>query len=317
MAEIGLFLSSEENGPSALLAQARQAEESGLQSVLISDHFHPWVERQGESPFVWSVVGGIAASTKLKITTGVTCPTVRIHPAIVAQAAATSQLMSDGRFVLGVGAGEALNEHILGHRWPPVDTRHEMLEEAVHVIRRLWDGASVTFHGRHYTVENAQIYSLPETPPPIVVSSFGPQATELAARIGDGLVTIKPSKETVEQYRQKRGQGPIIGALKVSWGSDEKRAVKQAHELWATECLPGQLNQELATPTHFEQAASIVTEEMVAQSIPCGPDPERHIEAIEEYFRAGFDELYIGQIGPDIPGFLDFFQQELRGRLSI
>ena len=182
MAEIGLFLSSEEHGPMALLAQAHQAEEAGLRSVFVSDHFHPWLDRQGESPFVWSIIGGIAATTKLKVTTGVTCPTVRIHPAIIAQAAATSQLLLDGRFVLGVGSGEALNEHILGHRWPLTETRHEMLEEAIDIIRRLWQGDTVTHHGRHYTVENARIFSRPETPPPVVVSSFGPEATAMAAR---------------------------------------------------------------------------------------------------------------------------------------
>ena len=316
MAEIGFFLSSEEHGPSALVAQARQAEEVGLRSIFISDHFHPWLDRQGQSPFVWSVIGGIAATTRLKVTSGVTCPTVRIHPAVIAQAAATSQLMLDGRFVLGVGSGEALNEHILGHRWPPTETRHEMLEEAVGVIRQLWQGGNVTHHGRYYTVENARIYSRPETPPPVAVSAFGPEATSLAARIGDGLVTTQPSVDTVQQYREQGGRGPVIGAVKVCWDSDESRAIKQAHDLWPTECLPGQLNQELPMPAHFEQAGTLVTEEMVAKAIACGPDPQRHLEVIEQYLNAGFDELYISQIGPDVAGFLSFFAKELRGRLA-
>ena len=161
MAEIGAFLSSEEHGPGALVAQAKLAEEAGIRSIFISDHFHPWIDRQGESPFVWGVIGAISASTSHKVTTGVTCPTVRIHPAILAQAAATAQLLLEGRFVFGVGSGEALNEHILGHHWPPVDTRLEMLEEAVEVIRKLWEGGLTTHHGRYYAVENARIYSLP------------------------------------------------------------------------------------------------------------------------------------------------------------
>ena len=176
MAEIGLFLSSEEHGPKELVAQAQRGEEAGFGSVFISDHFHPWIDRQGESPFVWSVIGGIAATTEMKVTTGVTCPLVRIHPAIVAQAAATSQLLLDGRFVLGVGTGEALNEHILGDHWPPAATRLEMLEEAVGLLREMWEGKRTTRYGRHYTVENARIYSCPDAPPPIVVSAFGPEA---------------------------------------------------------------------------------------------------------------------------------------------
>lgn len=316
MAEIGLFLSSEEHGPTALVTQARQAEEAGLRSVFISDHFHPWLERQGESPFVWSVIGGIAATTTLKVTTGVTCPTVRIHPAVIAQAAATANLMLEGRFAFGVGSGEALNEHVLGHRWPPTATRHEMLEEAVEVIRRLWEGESVTHHGRYYTVENARIYSRADTAPPILVSAFGPAATALAARIGEGLVTTKPSADTVRHYRDEGGRGPIVGAMKVCWDDDEGRAVKLAHELWATECLPGELNQELPTPAHFDQAASLVTEDAVARAIPCGPDPERYVTAVREFLDAGFDELYIGQIGPDVSGFLSFYDRELRGRIE-
>lgn len=316
MTEIGLFLSSEEHDPCALVDQARRGEEAGFSSVLISDHFHPWTDRQGQSPFVWSVIGGIAATTRLKVTTGVTSPIMRVHPAIVAQAAATCQLMTDGRFVLGVGTGEALNEHIVGRHWPPATTRLEMLDEAVAVIRELWEGSTVTHHGPHFTVENARIYSRPEQAPPIVVSGFGPQAVAVAARIGDGFVTTRPDRSAVEAYRGQGGSGPTIGAVKVCFDTDEARARKLAHELWPTDCLPGQLNQELAMPDHFEQASSIVTEEMVASTIACGPDPERHVQAIGRYVEAGFDEVYVNQIGPDQAGFLDFFRTELAPRLA-
>jgi G6PDH family F420-dependent oxidoreductase len=316
MAEIGLFLSSEEHGPKPLLDQAQQGEAAGFRSIFISDHFHPWTDRQGESPFVWGVIGAVAASTQLKVTTGVTCPLIRIHPAIVAQAAATAQLLLDGRFVLGVGTGEALNEHILGDHWPPVATRLDMLEEAVGILRQMWKGENTTHHGRHYTVENARIYSCPDTPPPIVVSGFGPEARAVAARIGDGFVTTTPDNEAISDYKEHGGRGPTIAALKVCFDTDEARARKQAHELWPTTGLPGQLSQELPMPLHFEQAASIVTEDMVAEKVPCGPDPERHLKAISQYLDAGFDEVYINQIGPDQKGFLEFYRKELEPRLA-
>jgi G6PDH family F420-dependent oxidoreductase len=316
MAELGYFLSSEENGPRQLMQYAQMGEQAGLTDILISDHYHPWIERQGESPFVWSVIGAIAASTNCKVTTGVTCPTVRIHPAIIAQAAATSSLLLGGKFVLGVGSGEALNEHILGTRWPEAPLRLEMLEEAVDIMRELWRGEFVSHHGKHYTVENARIYSAPDQPIPVYVSGFGPMATALAARIGDGYVNASPSKEGTSVYRREGGRGPAIGALKVCWGTDEAAAQKLAYDLWKTTGVPGELNQELPMPGHFEQAAELVTEDQVANSIPCGPDPERHLTAIREYFDAGYDQVYIGQIGEDQAGFLDFFSKEIRPRLE-
>ncbi|HZU78695.1 MAG TPA: TIGR03557 family F420-dependent LLM class oxidoreductase [Acidimicrobiales bacterium] len=317
MAEIGFFLSSEEHGPRPLLEYARMAEDAGFRSVLISDHYHPWLERQGESPFVWGVIGAIAGCTGLKVTTGVTCPTVRIHPAVVAQAAATSSLLLQGRFVLGVGSGEALNEHILGDRWPPTDVRLEMLEEAIEVMRQLWQGGFVSHHGPHYTVENARIYSCPDTPPPVLVSGFGPKATELAARIGDGFVSTSPEPEAVKGYRECGGEGPAVAAVKVCWGRDEAAARKLAFELWKTTAVPGELNQELPVPAHFEQASGTVTEDMVADKIVCGPDPERHAEILTRYLDAGYDEIYVSQIGDDQQGYLDFYFGEVRPRLSL
>jgi G6PDH family F420-dependent oxidoreductase len=316
MTEIGYFLSSEEHGPAALVQQAQLAEEGGFRSVLVSDHFHPWLDRQGESPFVWSVIGGIASTTRLHVTTGVTCPIERIHPAVVAQAAMTSQLMLDGRFALGVGSGEALNEHILGSHWPPAPVRLEMLEEAVSVIRKLWTGELTSHHGRFYTVENARLYSCADEPPPIVVSAFGGASLALAARIGDGLVTTRPEAETIAGYREHGGDGPAIAAVKVCWDEDEARARRLAHELWPTDLLPGQLNQELALPSLFEAASSLVTEASVAERISCGPDPERHAAAIAAYLEAGFDKVYVNQIGPEQAGFIEFFNKELRQRLG-
>ena len=188
--KIGYFLSSEEWGPHDLISQAVKAEQAGFEGLWISDHYHPWNDEQGHSPFVWSVIGAIAQATEsMKVTTAVTCPTVRIHPAIIAQAAATSAVLLDGRFCLGLGSGEALNEHILGGRWPGADERLEMLEEAVEVIRALWQGGVQHHRGRHYRVEHARVYDLPEPAPPIVLSGFGPKSVKLAARIGDGYCT--------------------------------------------------------------------------------------------------------------------------------
>lgn len=313
--KLGYFLSSEEHSPTELLDQAIAAEEAGFSSIFISDHFHPWLDRQAQSPFVWSVIGAIAARTKLEIMTGVTCPTVRIHPAIIAQAAATTQLLCDGRFRLGVGTGEKLNEHILGDRWPSAAVRLEMLEEAIEVIRGLWDGDTYSHHGAYYTVENARIYSLPDSPPPIIVSGFGPRSATAAARIGDGFVTTKPLSEHVEKYREAGGSGAAVGVTKVCWGADEKQAVRTAFELWPTEALSGQLSQELPMPEHFKEAASVVTEDMVAETIPCGPDPDRHLQSLRQYVQAGFDELYINQIGDDARGFFAFFNEKIRPEL--
>ncbi len=316
MSEIGYFLSSEEHGPSDLVAYARQAEEAGFTSAWVSDHFHPWNDQQGQSPFVWSVIGGIGATTRLRLTTAVTCPTMRIHPAVIAQAAATSAVMMPGRFLLGVGTGENLNEHILGQHWPPTAIRLEMLEEAVEVMRRLWTGEITTHEGKHYRVENARIYSVPEQPPPVLVSAFGPKAADVAARIADGLVSTSPDAETVERYRSQGGSGPAQAGIKVCWAADEAAARRTAHQLWANSGLPGQLAQELPMPAHFEQASQLVTEDQIAETIVGGPDPEPYVEMVRTYLDAGFDEVYISQVGKDQAGFFDFYRKELAPRLT-
>ena len=231
MPTYGIFLSSEETSPRALVEQARSAERAGFSTVTISDHFHPWMDSQGQSPFVWSVIGGIAATTGLEVTTAVTCPTHRIHPAVLAQATATCSSMLRGRFRFGVGTGERLNEHVLGQHWPPARVRRSMLEEAIGVIRDLWSGEVVTHHGEHFTVENARIYTEPAGAVPILVSAFGPEAGDLAARIADGVVTTSPDRDLVEQYRTAGGRGPSIATVKVCWGRDEEVAKKEAHRL--------------------------------------------------------------------------------------
>ncbi|WP_411122627.1 TIGR03557 family F420-dependent LLM class oxidoreductase [Streptomyces sp. x-19] len=316
MAEYGYFLACEEHGPAALVDQARMAEEAGFTSLWISDHYHPWNEAQGQSPFVWSVIGALSQATSLPIETAVTCPTIRLHPAVTAQAAATAAVQTGGTFRLGVGSGEALNEHVLGDRWPQAAVRLEMLEEAVAVMRKLFTGEEVSHHGKHYTVENARLYTVPEQPVPVDVSGFGPAATELAGRIGDGFITMTPDEDAVERFRRAGGKTKTVrGGLKVCWAPDRAQGVKTAHHLWANEQLPGELPQILPTPSHFEQANHLVTLNQVADAVPCGPDPNTHVSAITSYVEAGFDSVYIGQIGPDQEKFFEFYAAEILPRL--
>ena len=311
--KIGYFLSSEEFGPRDLVAQAVKAQEAGFQDLWISDHFHPWNDEQGHSPFVWSVIGVIAqAAPGMHVTTAVTCPTMRIHPAVIAHAAATAAVLLDGRFILGVGTGEALNEHILGDRWPSAPERREMLEEAVEIMRELWSGGVTSHRGRHYQVDHARIYDLPAEPPKIIVSGFGPRSIELAAEIGDGFATVGPDAEAVEQFRAHARRGRLVaGGLKVCYDADEQRARETVYRLWPNEALPGELAQVLPTTAHFEQASELVTLEAATADTPCGPDLEKHIAAIRAYQDAGFDELYIQQIGPGQDAFFRAFSEHV------
>ncbi len=317
MPSYGYFLSCEEFGPAELVRQAKLAERAGFERLWISDHFHPWNDQQGQSPFVWSVIGALSEATSLPITTAVTCPTVRLHPAIVAQAAATAAVQTGGNFVLGVGSGEALNEHIFGDAWPSTATRLAMLEEAVGVIRALHRGEQVDHQGAFYTVANARIYTLPSEPVPIYVSGFGAKSARLAGRIGDGFMSVQPDAELIEAFRSAGGgDRPAQGALKVCYGPDEQQALTTAHRLWPNEQLPGELAQLLPTPRHFEQASSLVTRDQVASATPCGPDVGRHVRAITEYVTAGYDEIYLQQIGPDQEAFFDFWANTLSAEVG-
>jgi coenzyme F420-dependent glucose-6-phosphate dehydrogenase len=315
---LGYKLSSEEHGPNDLVANARGAERAGFEFALISDHYHPWIDRQGHSPFVWSVIGGIAAATeRLRLGTGVTCPTIRIHPAIVAHAAATSTAMLEGRFFFGVGTGENLNEHIVGDRWPVTDVRLEMLEEAVEIIRSLWTGERCTHHGRHYTVENARLYTRPDQPPPVFVAASGPKAAALAGRIGDGLIGVAPSEDTVTQFDDAGGSGkPRYAEVHVCWDEDEGRARRIAHEWWPNIAIKGELGQELPSPAHFEQAAQMVDEDDVAAVVACGPDAKSHFEVIDKFVDAGYDHVCVHQIGRNQDGFFDFYAREVLPRYA-
>jgi G6PDH family F420-dependent oxidoreductase len=311
-AALGYALSSEEHPPADLVRHARLAEESGFTFALISDHFHPWVDRQGNSPFVWSVLGAIAQATEtLSIGTGVTCPSFRIHPAIIAQAAATTAALMPNRFFLGVGTGENLNEHILGDHWPEWEVRADMLEEAIEVMRALWGGEMTSHHGRHYTVENARLYTLPKEPIPIHVAASGARMARLAGHVGNGLISTGPDRQTVKEYEDAGGDGPRFGQVTVCWSPSEAKARKVAHEWWPNVAIHGDASQELPTPATFEALAKGVTEDQVAEMVPCGPDPKPVLSAIEAYVDAGFDHVYVHQIGPDQAGFLEFAAREL------
>ncbi|MDQ3859824.1 MAG: TIGR03557 family F420-dependent LLM class oxidoreductase [Actinomycetota bacterium] len=317
MPEIGYALSSEEHPPNDLVAFARRAEDAGFTYALISDHFHPWVGAQGESPFVWATLGGIAQATeRLRVGTGVTCPTIRTHPAIIAHAAATVGAMMPGRFFLGVGTGENLNEHVTGARWPSGDERLEMLAEAIEVIRLLWQGGQHTHRGDHYTVEDACIYTLPEELPPIVVAAAKPGAAELAAQ-NDGFIGVSPEAELVQRFEQAGGAGkPRYGQVTICWAERAEQAKQTAHEVWPNAGVKGELSQELPNPEHFEQAAQMVTADNVAESVVCGPDAGPVIEQIDAYAQAGYDHVYIHQVGPDQEGFFRFAERELLPRYA-
>jgi G6PDH family F420-dependent oxidoreductase len=315
--EFGYALSSEEHGASALVANAVRAEQAGFDFVGISDHFHPWLDAQGQSPFVWSVIGGIAASTdRIKVGTGVTCPTIRIHPAILAQAVATVASMMPGRFLYGVGTGENLNEHVLGDKWPIASVRREMLEEAVQLTRLLWDGRLHTFEGRFYSVENARIYSVPDDPPPIIVAASGPEAAELAARIGDGLWSSGAEPDVSAWFEKAGGRGPRFAQLTLCYATTDDEALKTVRRVWPTSALKGPLNQELALPGHFEQAVEMVKDDDLRQSMPLGPDAAPVLEKVREAIDAGYDQVYFHQVGSDQEAFFEFWERELRPQLT-
>lgn len=313
MIEIGYKLSSEEFGPNALVDNAARAERAGFEFALVSDHFHPWIDAQGQSPFVWSVLGGLArATSSLRIGTAVTCPTMRIHPAIVAHAAATTAAMMPGRFFLGLGTGENLNEHILGEGWPSGDVRLEMLEEALEVIRLLWSGKIVSHRGPYFQVEDARLYTLPDAPPEVMIAASKSGAAELAGRAADAIITTEPSAKLLQTFDAAGGQGkPRYYEATVCWAKTERDARRLARACWPLPAAGGPLLAELPLPSHFEAAFEPITEEMLAEKIPCGPDPAAHIAALQKAADAGFTHVCVHQIGADQEGFFGFYEREV------
>ena len=317
MPAFGYTLMTEQRSPHDLVREAQLVEAAGFDFAVMSDHFHPWLESQGHSPFAWTMLGAVAERTeRLRLMTAVTCPIIRYHPAIVAQAAATVAVLSDGRFSLGVGSGENLNEHVVGHGWPPADIRLEMLEEAVEVIRLLWSGGTQSYRGRHFRVDDARLFTLPESPPPLCVAVSGERSVSLAAERGDGIVSVEPNASLTSAYEDAGGTGPRYGQVAVCWARDEASARETARELWRF-AVPGwPVMAELPSPSNFEAATSIVREEDVTGIVSCGPDPEVHAGAVRQFLDAGFDQVAILQAGDDQEGFLRFWEEELSPLLT-
>ncbi|GAA3733694.1 TIGR03557 family F420-dependent LLM class oxidoreductase [Salinactinospora qingdaonensis] len=309
---IGFKLFAEGFSPTELVRQAVRAEGAGFDFVEISDHYHPWFHGQGHSGFVWSILAAIAARTsRIELTTGVTCPMIRYHPAIVAQAAATTALLSQGRFNLGVGSGERLNEHVVAAGWPDIGLRHEMLREAVEIIRLLWQGGYQSYRGRHLALEDARVFDLPEEPPAILVAAGGPNAARIAAELGDGLFVTEPNPELTKSYTHAGGAGPQYAEVPLAWATTEKAALASARERFRFALTGWKVQSELPNPVNFEAATSLVTEENMAENFGAGPDVDRHLAVVRQFVDTGCDHLALVDAGPDVDGFFDFFTEEL------
>ncbi|WP_159941668.1 MULTISPECIES: TIGR03557 family F420-dependent LLM class oxidoreductase [unclassified Nocardiopsis] len=312
--KVGYKLFAEGFGPREIVDQAIRAEQAGFDFVEISDHYHPWLHSHGHSGFVWSMLAAIAERTdSVELATGVTCPIIRVHPAIVAQAAATTAILSEGRFTLGVGAGERLNEHVVGQGWPSATRRHEMLREAIQIIRLLWSGGYHSYDGRYLTLEDARVFDLPDEPPPIIVAAGGEEAALLAAREGDGMFCTEPSRALVSAYTETGGTGPRYAEVPLAWATNEGDALESARELFRFALTGWKVQAELPNPVNFEAATALIDRDAMRDVFAYGPDPERHVEAVREFSAAGFDHLCLINAGPDPEGFFTFFERELSG----
>ncbi len=309
MVRLGYKLMSEEHGPRDLIENAVRAEAAGFDFVSISDHFHPWVDAQGHSPFAWSVLGAIAHATKtIGITTGLTCPIIRYHPAIVAQAAATVALISNNRFTLAIGAGERLNEHVTGAVWPPAPERHAMLAEAIDIFRLLWDGEVATHKSEYFQIDHARLYDVPDKPIPLVVGISGPASIALASdKKADGIMATEPKKELTASFKKHARYSEAA----LAYAPSEEKAKAMAKERFAFSALGWHVNTELPTPAAFEAAVKYVRTEDLTETIGMGPNVERHVAAVKPYIDAGFDHIALVGIGPDQAAFIDFFKKKL------
>ncbi|MFE3861839.1 LLM class F420-dependent oxidoreductase [Streptomyces goshikiensis] len=299
MVRFGYTMMTEQAGPRELVEHVAAAERAGFDFSVTSDHYSPWLAAQGHSPYAWSVLGAAAqATTTIPLMTYVTCPTVRYHPAVVAQKAATLQLLSEGRFRLGLGSGENLNEHVVGPGWPAAHVRLAMLEEAVEIIRALFAGGGVNHHGQYFDVENARLWDLPERPPPIGVAVSGDRSCDLAGRLADLVIAIDPERELLEAFDRAGGAGkPRVGQLAVCYDPDRDAAVARAHEQFRWSAGGWRVNAELPGPAAFDQATRYVRPEDIAESIPCGDGTEEFVEAVRPFADAGFTEIALVQVG--------------------
>jgi G6PDH family F420-dependent oxidoreductase len=314
--QIGFKLFAEAHTPQEMVRQAVRAEEAGFDFVEISDHYHPWLESHGHSGFAWSILAAIAMRTeRIGLATGVTCPTIRYHPAIIAQAAATTALLSDGRFTLGVGSGEQLSEHITGHPWPVVGVRHAMLREALEIIRLLWSGGYRTYRGNHLSIEDAQVFDLPDTLPDIVVAAGGPKAARIAGELGDGLFATEPRTDLIEAYTAAGGTGSRWAEVPLAYAGTVDAALESAHRLFRFGPTGWKIQAELPNVRNFEAATAFVRREDMADAFGAGPDVETHVATVKGFADAGYDRLALISAGPDVEEFFSFYEGELAGRL--
>jgi G6PDH family F420-dependent oxidoreductase len=312
----GYKLSAEGFGPKELIRQAVRAEQAGFDFVEISDHYHPWLDVQGHSPFAWNVLSAIAVRTStLGLATGVTCPTVRYHPAIIAQAAATLGIISDNRFTLGIGAGERLNEHVVGQGFPSVRGRHERLVEALEIINLLWQGGYQSYEGKHLQLEDARVFDLPDELPVIAVAAGGKLAAELAATHATGLFATEPRPDLVGAYTAKGGNGPKYAEVPMAWATTEQAGVEEALKTTRWAVTGWKVMSELPNPVNFDAASQTVRPEDIREQFAVGPDPQPYADAVKKYTDAGFDHIVLQNAGPDPDGFLDFFAKELKDQL--
>jgi G6PDH family F420-dependent oxidoreductase len=315
--KFGYKLSAEGFGPKELIQQAVRAEQAGFDFVEISDHYHPWLDEQGHSPFAWTVLGAIAARTeRIGLATGVTCPTVRYHPAIIAQAAATLAIVSDNRFTLGIGAGERLNEHVVGQGFPSVRGRHERLREALEIIKLLWQGGYQSYEGKHLQLEDARVFDLPDQLPVIAVAAGGKSAAAMAAELGDGLFATEPRADLVESYTGAGGSGPRYAEVPMAWAPTEEAGVQEVLKTTRWALTGWKVMSELPNPVNFDAASQTVREEDVRGQFALGPDAEPYVAAVKKYTEAGFDHIVLQNAGPDPDGFIDFFQKDLHDKLQ-
>ena len=313
---IGYKLIAEAYSPTEMVRQCVRAEEAGFDFVEISDHFHPWVSEQQHSGFAWSMLAAMAAKTeRIELATGVTCPFIRYHPAIIAQAAATTQLLSDGRFTLGVGSGERLSEHVVGRGWPAVHVRHQMFRESLEIIRLLWQGGYHSYEGKHLTLEDARVFDLPETLPKIVVASGGPQASKLAAELGDGLFTTEPRADLIQAFTDAGGDGPRYTEVPMAYGATEDEAAEQARALFRFGLTGWKVQAELPNPVNFDAATATITADHMRAAFACGPDTDGQLRVAQQFVDAGYDHLALINAGTDVDGFFDHFTAELAAPL--
>ncbi len=312
--EIGYTLMCEQAGPAQLVRDAVEAEAAGFDFAVISDHFFPWLEEQGHAPSAWSVLGALAQATEsLPLMTFVTCPTIRYHPAVIAQLAATTALLSGGRFTLGLGSGENLNEHVVGGGWPPVDVRHDMLAEAVEIISALFTGEDVNLTGRHFEVRSTRLFDVPAPPPPIGIAASGAQSCKLAGEYADVLIAVEPNADLIAAFSAAGGAGkPCYGQMPICYDRNRDAAVARAHEQFRWFGSGWKVNAELPGPAAFDAASTFVRPEDVAEAIPCGSDVEQCVQAARQWADAGFTHLALLQIGGDAQGeFLAWAEKEL------